>query len=410
MILGRSTYTPVAQLDRVFGYEPKGRGFESLLACHSANREIPLGISRFLQIREAGDFMREFLKRKNIVFSAKRYAIDALGAMAQGLFCSLLIGTIIKTLGQQLGVAFLTDIGSYAMAVSGPAMAIAIGYALQAPPMVLFSLAAVGWSANAEGGAGGPLAVLIIAIVAAEFGKAVSKETKVDILVTPAVTILIGVALAKLIAPPIGTAANAFGLMIDSATKLQPFWMGIAVSVLVGIALTLPISSAAICSVLGLTGLAGGAAVAGCCAQMVGFAVMSFKENRWGGLVSQGLGTSMLQMPNIVRNPKIWIAPTLASAITGPIATCVFHLEMNGAPINSGMGTCGLCGPIGVWTGWLAPSEAAASRGAAALAPTTTDWIGLALICLVLPALLTALFGAIERKLGWIKENDLKLN
>ncbi|MBQ7523146.1 MAG: PTS sugar transporter subunit IIC [Oscillospiraceae bacterium] len=354
--------------------------------------------------------MRAFLKRKNIVFSFKRYAIDAFGAMAQGLFCSLLIGTIIKTLGQQLGIAFLTDIGSYAMAVSGPAMAIAIGYALQAPPMVLFSLAAVGWSANAEGGAGGPLAVLIIAIVAAEFGKAVSKETKVDILVTPAVTILIGVALAKWIAPPIGSAASAFGLMIDSATKLQPFWMGIAVSVLVGIALTLPISSAAICSVLGLTGLAGGAAVAGCCAQMVGFAVMSFKENRWGGLVSQGLGTSMLQMPNIVRNPKIWIAPTLASAITGPIATCIFKLEMNGAPINSGMGTCGLCGPIGVWTGWLAPSADAAAKGAAALAPTATDWLGLALICIVLPAILSALFGAVERKLGWIGENDLKLN
>ena len=208
---------------------------------------------------------RAFLKRKNIVFSGKRYGIDALGAMAQGLFCSLLIGTIIKTLGTQLGMPFLVDIGTYAMAVSGPAMAVAIGYALQAPPMVLFSLAAVGWASNAEGGAGGPLAVLIIAIIAAEFGKAVSKETKVDLLVTPAVTIIIGVALAKLIAPPIGTAASAFGIIIDNATKLQPFWMGIAVSVLVGIALTLPISSAAICSVLQLTGLAGGAAVAGCC-------------------------------------------------------------------------------------------------------------------------------------------------
>ncbi len=305
------------------------------------------------------DKLKAFLARKNIVISARRYGIDALGAMAQGLFCSLLIGTILKTLGQQLGWALLVDIGAYAMAVSGPAMAVAIGYALQADPMVLFSLAAVGWSANAEGGAGGPLAVLIIAIVAAECGKAVSKETRIDILVTPAVTIFIGVALAKLIAPPIGSAASAFGLVIDRATKLQPFWMGIAVSVLVGVALTLPISSAAICSVLGLTGLAGGAAVAGCCAQMVGFAVMSFKENSWGGLISQGLGTSMLQMPNIVRNPRIWIAPTLTAAITGPIATCVFGLEMNGAPINSGMGTCGLCGQIGVWTGWLAPSEIA---------------------------------------------------
>ena len=351
-----------------------------------------------------------FLKRKNIVFSGKRYGIDALGAMAQGLFCSLLIGTIIKTLGQQLGVSFLTDIGTYAMAVSGPAMAVAIGYALKADPMVLFSLAAVGWAANAEGGAGGPLAVLIIAIVAAECGKAVSKETKIDILVTPAVTILVGVALAKLIAPPIGTAAAAFGKLIDTTTKLQPFWMGIAVSVLVGVALTLPISSAAICSVLGLTGLAGGAAVAGCCAQMVGFAVMSFRENRWGGIVSQGLGTSMLQMPNIVKNPRVWIPPILASAITGPIATCLFRLEMNGAPINSGMGTCGLCGPIGVWTGWLAPSEKAIENGAAAITPGGMDWLGLALVCVVLPAILCWIFGAVERKLGWIKEGDLKLN
>ena len=353
--------------------------------------------------------VKAFLQRKNIVISAKRYGIDALGAMAQGLFCSLLIGTIIKTLGLQLGVQYLTDIGVYAMSVSGPAMAVAIGYALKADPMVLFSLAAVGWAANAEGGAGGPLAVLIIAIVAAECGKAVSKETKIDILVTPAVTIVIGVALAKLIAPPIGTAASAFGTIIDNATKLQPFWMGIAVSVLVGVALTLPISSAAICSVLGLTGLAGGAAVAGCCAQMVGFAVMSFKENRWGGLISQGLGTSMLQMPNIVKNPRIWIPPPLASAITGPIATCVFKLEMNGAPINSGMGTCGLCGQIGVWTGWLAPSEEAIAKGAAAITPTGFDWLGLVLICFVLPAILAPAINQVCRKLGWVKDGDLTL-
>ena len=352
---------------------------------------------------------RAFLKRKNIVFSARRYGIDALGAMAQGLFCSLLIGTIIKTLGTQLNLSYLSDIGSYAMAVSGPAMAVAIGYALQAPPMVLFSLSAVGWAANAEGGAGGPLAVLIIAIFAAECGKAVSKETKIDILVTPAVTILVGVALAKCIAPPIGVGAQAFGKVIDEATRLQPFWMGAAVSVLVGVALTLPISSAAICSVLGLTGLAGGAAVAGCCAQMVGFAVISFRENRWGGLVSQGLGTSMLQMPNIVKNPRVWIPPTLASAVTGPLATCLFRLEMNGAPINSGMGTCGLCGPIGVWSGWVSPSEAALAKGAAALTPAALDWLGLILICLVLPALLSLAFCAPLRKIGWIREGDLKL-
>ncbi len=354
--------------------------------------------------------LKDFLKRKNIVISARRYGIDALGAMAQGLFCSLLIGTIIKTLGQQLGVPFLVDMGAFATAMAAPAMAIAIGYALQAPPLVLFSLAAVGQAANVKGGAGGPLAVLFIAILAAELGKAVSKETKVDLLVTPFVTIFSGVALSYVIAPPIGAAANAFGTLINRATVLQPFLMGVAVSVLVGVALTLPISSAAICHTLGLVGLAGGAAVAGCCAQMVGFAVMSFRENRWGGLVSQGLGTSMLQMPNIIKNPRIWIPPILASAITGPLATCVFGLQMNGDPINAGMGTCGLCGQIGVWTGWLAPSEKALSEGAAALSPTAFHWIGLILISFVLPAVLTWIFGEIFRKLGWIRDGDLKLD
>jgi len=356
------------------------------------------------------DKLNAFLKRKNIVISAKRYGIDALGAMAQGLFCSLLIGTIIKTLGQQLSVEFLVEMGGFAAAMSAPAMAVAIGYALKADPLVLFSLAAVGQAANAKGGAGGPLAVLFIAILAAEVGKAVSKETKVDILVTPLVTIFTGVTLSYWIAPPIGAAADAFGTLINQATMLQPFGMGILVSVLVGIALTLPISSAAICHTLGLVGLAGGAAVAGCCAQMVGFAVMSFKENRWGGLVSQGLGTSMLQMPNIVRNPRVWLPPTLASAITGPIATCLFRLEMNGDPINSGMGTCGLCGQIGVWTGWLAPSEKAIEKvGAAAITPGAMDWLGLVLVCFVLPAVLSWVFCEVCRKIGWIKEGDLVL-
>jgi len=363
---------------------------------------------------------KAFCKRKNIVISAKRYGIDALGAMAQGLFCSLLIGTILNTIGSQFHIGFLTTqiieinkvgytIGGMCSFMSGPAMAVAIGFALQAPPMVLFSLATVGYACNALGSAGGPLAVLFVAIIAAEFGKAVSKETKVDILVTPIVTTLIGIGAAWLIAPPIGSVANAFGQLIMQATVLQPFLMGILVSVLVGVALTLPISSAAICSVLGLTGLAGGAAVAGCCAQMVGFAVMSFKENGWGGLVSQGLGTSMLQMPNIVKNPRIWIAPTLTSAITGPIATCLFKLEMNGAPINSGMGTCGLCGQLGVWTGWVAPSEKAIANGAAAISPTGFDWLGLILISFVLPAILAPVINQVCRKLGWVKEGDLKL-
>ena len=353
--------------------------------------------------------LKAFFKRKNIEISAKRYGVDALGAMAQGLFCSLLIGTIIKTLGQQLGIQLLVDIGAYASAMSGPAMAVAIGFALKADPMIMYSLAAVGWAANSEGGAGGPLAVFLIAIIAGEFGKMVSKETKIDILVTPAVTILVGVTLAKLIAPPIGEAARAFGMVIDQATKLQPFWMGIAVSVLVGIALTLPISSAAICTVFRLTGLAGGAAVAGCCANMVGFAVLSFRENRWGGLVSQGIGTSMLQMPNIVRNPRIWLPAILTSAITGPLATCFFKLEMNGVPVSSGMGTCGLVGQIGVVTGWFAPSEEAVLNGAVAIDPGMMEWAGLLLISFVLPAVLCWLFGLLFRKIGWIKEGDLKL-
>ena len=359
--------------------------------------------------------MKEFLKRKNIVFSARRYGIDAMGAMAQGLFCSLLIGTIVKTLGQQLNIPFLVELGGYAAAMSGPAMAVAIGYALQAPPLVLFSLATVGYAANKLGsvtltggaGAGGPLAVLLIAIAAAECGKAVSKETKVDILVTPLVTILVGVALSALIAPAIGTAASSLGASVEWATVLQPFFMGILVSVTVGIALTLPISSAAICAALGLTGLAGGAAVAGCCAQMVGFAVMSFRENRWGGLVSQGLGTSMLQMGNIVKNPKIWIPPILASAITGPLATCLFHFQMNGPSggVASGMGTCGMVGPIGVYAGWV--NDVATGAKAAI---TGMDYLAMLLLCLVLPGLLSWCFGEVLRKIGWIRQGDLKLD
>lgn len=359
--------------------------------------------------------MKAFLKRKNIEISLKRYGIDALGAMAQGLFCSLLIGTILNTLGTQLHIPFLSatvatingtayTVGGLASAMSGPAMAVAIGYALQSPPLVLFSLITVGFASNAMGGAGGPLAVYVIAIIAAELGKAVSKETKIDILVTPLVTIGTGILVAAGIAPALGAAAMKIGALIMAATNLQPFLMGIAVSVLVGIALTLPISSAAICAAFGLTGLAGGAAVAGCCAQMVGFAVMSFKENKVGGLVSQGIGTSMLQMGNIIKNPKIWIAPILTSAITGPLATCVFHLQMNGTPVSSGMGTCGFVGQIGVYSGWVKDI----SEGTKA-AITAQDWIGLILISFVLPAVICPLINLILRKIGWVKDGDLKL-
>ncbi len=359
---------------------------------------------------------KAFLERKDIEISLRRYGIDALGAMAQGLFCSLLIGTILNTLGSQFHISFLTapaatvggidyTVGGMASAMSGPAMAVAIGYALKCPPLVLFSLITVGFSANALGGAGGPLAVLFVAILAAELGKAVAKETKIDILVTPLVTIGAGVALSAWWAPALGAAAMRVGNLIMWGTNLQPFLMGILVSVIVGMALTLPISSAAICAALGLTGLAGGAAVAGCCAQMIGFAVMSFKENGWSGLISQGIGTSMLQMGNIVKNPRIWIAPTLTAAITGPVATCIFGLEMNGAPVSSGMGTCGLVGQIGVYTGWV--NDVAAGTKAAI---TAGDWLGLVLVCFILPALLSPLIHSCVKKLGWAKDGDLKLD
>ena len=365
------------------------------------------------QAKEKG--FKAFLKRKDIEISLKRYGIDALGAMAQGLFCSLLIGTIINTIGTQFDIGFLNKpvaevagvkytVGGIPFALSGPAMATAIGYALKCPPLVLFSMISVGFASNALGGAGGPLAVLFIAIITAEIGKAVSKETKVDILVTPLVTIGVGVFLSWLIAPPIGSAASKVGDLVMWATDFQPLIMGVLVSVIVGVALTLPISSAAICAALGLTGLAGGAAVAGCSAQMIGFAVISFKENKWGGLVSQGIGTSMLQMPNIIKNPCIWLAPTLASAITGPIATCVFHLKMNGAPVSSGMGTCGFVGQIGVYTGWVNDVDAGVKS-----AITTTDWVGLVLISFILPAILSLIFDRIFRKLGWVKDGDMKL-
>lgn len=334
-----------------------------------------------------------FLKRKGIEISVKRYLIDAMSYMALGLFASLLIGTIFETVADKTGFAWLLTAASYAKQAAGPAMAVAIGAALNAPPLVLFSLCAVGVGSN---DLGGPLGTLLAVIVAAELGKAVYKETKVDILVTPCVTILSGILISTLIGPGISYVMNKFGELIVKTTELQPFFMGILVSVLVGIALTLPISSAAICCTLDLVGLAGGAATAGCCAQMIGFAVMSFRENRWAGLVAQGLGTSMLQMGNIVRKPVIWLPPTIASAITGPIATCVFKLKIaDSMAIASGMGTCGLVGPIGL--------IAADGFGSA------WDWIGLILVCIVLPAALTLAISELFRKLNIIKYGDLKL-
>ncbi len=344
----------------------------------------------------------------------KRYFIDAMGAMAQGLFASLLIGTIFKALGMIPKLEFLVDIGGYAQAMAGPAMAAAIAYSLKAHPLVIFSAAAVGQAANALGGAGGPLAVFFIAIAAAEIGMLVSKKTKVDIIVTPFVTILVGCGLSILVAPYIGKAVGYISDFIGWASLQAPFVASVIISVVIGVVLTLPISSAAICAGLCLTGsvigggneglaIAGAAAVAGCCAQMVGFAVISFRENKWGGLLSQGIGTSMLQMPNIIRHPQIWIAPTLASAFTGPIAVCLFGLRMYGAAINSGMGTCGLLGPIGMILGWFDKTNGYMGN------VTALEWIGLVLVCFILPAVLSFIINEVLRKIGLVKDGYMKL-
>ncbi|MBR5216152.1 MAG: PTS sugar transporter subunit IIC [Bacteroidales bacterium] len=331
---------------------------------------------------------KSFLDKKSVNITAKAYFLDALGAMAFGLFASLLIGTIFTTLGDKLNIPFLLEIAKYAKQATGAAIGVAIAYSLNAPSLVLFSATVCGIAGNALGG---PVGAYVATVISTELGKIVSKETKVDILVTPSVVIISGVLLAMFVGPGINAFMEAFGRFIENATELRPFIMGIVVSVSVGMALTLPISSAALCIAIGLSGIAAGAATAGCCAQMVGFAVMSFKENRWGGLVSQGIGTSMLQMPNIIKNPLIWIPPTLAAAITGPIATCVFQLE--NVPIGAGMGTCGLVGPFGIIT--------AMPDGG------TRMWLGILLVCFILPAILTWIFGEIFRKLNWIKEGDL---
>ena len=348
--------------------------------------------------------VRAFLKRKDIVFSVQRYAYDAFSALALGLFASLLMGTILNTLGTLLGWSFLVDVGKFASAASGAAMAVAIGYALKAPPLVLFSLVAVGTAANQLGGAGAPLAVLFIAIIAAEVGKLISKETPVDLIVTPGVTVLVGVTAAWFLAPPIGTAASWLGNLVMWATELQPLFMGAFVALVIGVALVMPTSSAAICAALGLTGLAGGAALAGCCAQMVGFAVISFRENRWGGLVSQGLGTAKIQMANIFRNPRIWIPTLTASVINGALAAAVFGFRQDGPAIASGMGTCGLVGPIGVYSGWLGQITDGV-RGAIG----AYDWVSMAAICLVIPAVVSLGVAWVLRRVRWIHDGDMAL-
>ncbi|MBO5287371.1 MAG: PTS sugar transporter subunit IIC [Clostridia bacterium] len=362
----------------------------------------------------------------------KKYFVTAMGAMAQGLFATLLIGTIVKTVGQYTHLSFLVDIAGFAQSATGMAIGVAIALSLKADLLVVLSSAVVGamgnaigavinsgiisaWGVSAKGDAegvfysAGPAGAFFAVIIACEVAKFVSKKTKVDILVTPIVTLLVGFAASWLLCPLVSYVMYYLGIFISTATTFQPLLMGVIVAVVVGIILTLPISSAAICAMIFSQSayavavangtsegflLAGGAAVVGCCAQMVGFAAMSFKENGVGGLISQGLGTSMLQMGNICKNPRIWIPPTLAGAICGPLSTLIFKLKCQG--VSAGMGTCGLVGPIGVIT---EPGQNPALM-----------WSGVIILCIVLPAILSIVFGILLRKLGWIKDGDLTLD
>ena len=347
---------------------------------------------------------------------AKKYFIDAMSAMALGLFASLLIGTIFGTIGTYLGPSyisnetvniiggFFSEMKTFAQGASGMAIGVAIAYSLKADPLVMFSCAAVGSLSYSLGAnilldngnsityTAGPAGAYVAAIVAVEIGMLVSKKTRVDILVTPTVTIIAGYALAKIICPAVAYVMYYLGDFINTATEMQPFLMGIIISVVVGIILTLPISSAAICAMIGISGIAGGAAVAGCCAQMIGFAVISFADNGWGGFFAQGLGTSMLQMSNIIKKPAIWIPPTLAAAVTGPVSTLVFKLECTG--VSAGMGTCGLVGPLGVLSD---------------MGGGTDMWFGILIVCFVLPAILSYVFYFIMKKMKFIKNGDMKL-
>jgi len=341
------------------------------------------------KIENFGDKVEDKLEDKNVHISSNLYFVKATSAMAQGLFCSLLIGLILSTIGGKLGIPFLVDTGKFAMSMLGAAIGASIAVALEAPNLVVFSCLITGFIGNKLGG---PVGAYLAALVSCEFGKIVSKETKVDILVTPCVTIISGALIATFVAPGIDEVMKLCGIIIMDATKLHPFLMGMIVSAVMGIILTLPISSAAISIMINLGGLAGGAATVGCCSQMIGFAVASFRENKTSGLISQGLGTSMLQIGNIVKNPLIWIPPTLTSIILGPVATLVFQME--NIPAGSGMGTCGLVGQM---------------TTLAAMGGSTDVFVKIAILHFILPAIITFIISEIMRKYGWIKFGDQKL-
>lgn len=324
------------------------------------------------------------------------YLTKILNAMALGLFSSLIVGLILEQTGKLFGLNQLITFGRYAKLLMGPAIGVAVAGAVKAPPLGVFSAAvagAIGAGTFALGNVyiGEPVGALLAALAGAEIAKLVGGKTKVDIIIIPVTTIVVGGAVGIYLAPGVATFMKATGSLVNEATKLHPLPMGITVSVLMGMILTAPISSAAIAISLGLSGLAGGAATVGCSAQMIGFAVMSYRENGLGGFIAQGIGTSMLQVPNIIKNPLIWIPPTLASAILGPLSTLIF--KMTNIPEGSGMGTSGFVGQIGTLK----------DMGPCA-------WMGIILLHFILPALLTYIFGEIMRKKGWIRPGDLKLH
>nr|WP_262394745.1 PTS sugar transporter subunit IIC [Youxingia wuxianensis] len=332
----------------------------------------------------------EFIKK---VF--KRYFIDAMSAMALGLFSSLIIGLVISQISKIPGLGFL-DVVSEVLGASSPvvggAIGAAIAWGLKARPLVIFSSVACGAVGYA---AGGPVGAFVAAIMGSEIGSLVAGRTGVDIVLTPIVTIVSGGLVGDFVGPYVQNFMQFLGNVVNQATEMSPLPMGIIVSVVVGMALTAPISSAALCIMLDLSGLAAGAATVGCCAQMVGFAVAGFRENGWGGLISVGLGTSMLQFSNIMRRPQLWIAPTLAGAILGPVSTCL--LKMTNTAAGAGMGTCGLVGQFGT---------------IAAMGDTTGMPVLLGVMAVmhfILPALLTWGFTVFFRKSGWIKDGDMKI-
>ncbi|MDO5017676.1 MAG: PTS sugar transporter subunit IIC [Lagierella massiliensis] len=337
--------------------------------------------------------MKKFLKRKNVDMSTKAYFVTALGAMAYGLFASLLVGTILNTIGLELNIPFLSEtLWPIAQEATGPAIAVAIAYSLKAPSLVLFASTLVGVAGYKLGG---PVGVYIATLVSVELGKMVSEETKIDIIVTPIVTVLSGIFIANFIGPSINYAMVKIGEFIMFATTTRPFIMGMIVSCIVGIVLTLPISSAALCMMLSLQGIAGGAATVGCCCHMIGFAVISFKENGLDGFFAQGIGTSMLQMPNIVKNPKILLPSVISSLILGPVATVYFKME--NTPLGSGMGTSGLVGQIGTFN---------------AMAQNYSKsyiYTGILLLHIVLPAIISYITYIVLKKKNLIKDGDLKL-